>query len=313
MTLRRGVVRGLGVGLATVAAFTALSFCGPFFYPADLFSHFRLHFAGAALVLAAACTLLGLRGSMLLAAGLVAANFLAATPVRSVPVAGAEPGDVGLTLATFNLWGRNDDLDAALRMLRATGADVILLQEVGPRADRLLAELGSVYPWRHDCRRVPYCDLAIFSKRPWVQTGSVRPTMNQPSMLWARFELDGKGFTIATTHLNRPPWPIHLRQIDGLIPNLARLSGPVVLGGDFNATSWSYAITRLIEASGLAPLAGLRPTWPATFGLPQLPIDHVLVSETVRNLGAVRGPFAGSDHLAVIARLAIGDQSSIRR
>jgi endonuclease/exonuclease/phosphatase (EEP) superfamily protein YafD len=53
-------------------------------------------------------------------------------------------------------------------------------------------------------------------------------------------------------------------------------------------------------------MAGLRPTWPAALGIAQLPIDHVLVSDGVRNLGVRRGPFAGSDHLPVIARVAIG-------
>lgn len=290
-----------------MAGFTALSFCGSFFYPADLFSHFRLHLAGAALLLALLLLLARKRDMALLAGGLVAFNLLTVTPVRTVPVASADAGDIELTVTTFNIWGRNGDHAAAARILEATGADVILLQEVGPGAEDLLAALKSRYPWRLDCAQVAYCDLAMLSREPWVETGTIRPTRDQPSLLWARFERGGRSVTVATTHLNRPPWPIHLRQIDGLSRNLAEMRGPIVLGGDFNATPWSYAVTRLIETSGLAPLAGLRPTWPTTFGLPpQLPIDHLFVSDGIRNLGAERGPYAGSDHLPVVARVAIG-------
>jgi endonuclease/exonuclease/phosphatase (EEP) superfamily protein YafD len=306
MTLRRVASFAFGAALAAVAALTALSFCGAWYYPADLFSHFRLHLAAAALILTICLLLAGPRRAALLVIALVAINLLAVAPVRTVPVAQARPGDLALTIVTFNIWGRNGGLKAVARMLEATAADIVLLQEVGPQADGLLAALASAYPWRHDCRRVKWCDVAILSRAPWVETGTVAPTSDQASFLWARFERGGKSFTVATTHLNRPPWPIHLRQIDSVARAVARLSGPVILAGDFNAAPWSHAIGRLIENSGLAPLAGLRPTWPAALGLAQLPIDHVLVSDGVRNLGAKRGPFAGSDHLPVIARLAIG-------
>jgi endonuclease/exonuclease/phosphatase (EEP) superfamily protein YafD len=302
------------LALAAVAGLTALSFCGSIFYPADLFSHFRLHIAGVAFLLALLLLLARKRDMALLAGGLVAFNLLTVTPVRTVPVTPADAGDVEFTIATFNIWGRNADLTAATRTLEATGADVILLQVVGPGADDLLAALKSAYPWRHDCRQVSFCDLAMLSRQPWAETGTIPPTRDQPSLLWARFERGDRSITVATTHLNRPPWPIHLRQIDGLARNLADIRGPIVLGGDFNATPWSYAITRLIETTGLAPLAGLRPTWPAILGLPpQLPIDHLFVADGISNLGAERGPFAGSDHLPVIARVAIGGEAEAMR
>jgi endonuclease/exonuclease/phosphatase (EEP) superfamily protein YafD len=125
-------------------------------------------------------------------------------------------------------------------------------------------------------------------------------------MIWARFTRDGRAFTVAGTHLDRPPTRRHLRQIASLPAMVASLEAPIVLVGDFNATPWSYALTRVIGETGLAPLAGLRPTWPAHLGWPQLPIDHVLVSGEWRLLSAERGPYAGSDHRPVIARLALG-------
>ena len=78
---------------------------------------------------------------------------------------------------------------------------------------------------------------------------------------------------------------------------------PVILVGDFNSTPWSHVMTRLRRKAGLNILSGIRPSWPATLGISLMPIDHILVSPDIINLGVGRGPYLGSDHLPIIARL----------
>lgn len=313
MTLRRVAGLAFAAGLAAVAALTALSFCGPWYYPADFVSHFRLHLAAAALILAVSLLLSGRRRAAFLAAGLVAANLLAVAPERTVPIAQAQPGDLGLTVVTFNLWEFNRDLEDAARMLAETGADIIALQEVDVPTDDVLAALRKEFPWQVECGATLRCDVALLARLPWRATGMIAPDPGHAPTLWATFELDGRVFTVVSTHFDRPHSPRHLRQINGLIESLAGLAEPVILAGDFNATPWSHAMTRLTAGSGLRLLSGLRPTWPARLGLPQLPLDHVLVSPGVRNLGVSLGRYAGSDHLPVIARLAIGGSTATRR
>ena len=61
----------------------------------------------------------------------------------------------------------------------------------------------------------------------------------------------------------------------------------------------------LIERGGLELASGVA-TWPATLGLPQIAIDHVMVSQGLRIVKKARiGSPAGSDHYPVIAEIAV--------
>lgn len=294
------------LAFAAVALITALSFLGRWYYPLDILSHFRVHVAALCFMLVIAA-LLVLRWRMALAAtALMSLNLLTLAPVATVPVTAPAPGQTEVTLVTFNLWGRNPDLDLAIRVLAGTNADIILLQEVHPHARGLLDALKKAYPFQKTCETIPFCDGVILSRWPWSASGVYGPNARRAPTVWATFTRDGRSFTVAGTHLDRPPSSRHRRQIGDFATTLAQLPRPLVLAGDFNATPWSHAMTRLITETALLPLAGLRPTWPANLGFPQLPIDHVLVSGEWRNLGIRRGPFAGSDHRPIIARLALG-------
>jgi endonuclease/exonuclease/phosphatase family metal-dependent hydrolase len=61
----------------------------------------------------------------------------------------------------------------------------------------------------------------------------------------------------------------------------------------------------VLERSGFALASGLA-TWPAHLGLPQIAIDHILLSPTLRIAGPARiGAPAGSDHYPVSAEIAV--------
>jgi endonuclease/exonuclease/phosphatase (EEP) superfamily protein YafD len=75
--------------------------------------------------------------------------------------------------------------------------------------------------------------------------------------------------------------------------------------GDFNATPFSR-IPGVVEVRGNLRRITYLPSWPATFGLPQIAIDHIFISPGVRQLEAARiGEAAGSDHYPVTARIAV--------
>jgi endonuclease/exonuclease/phosphatase (EEP) superfamily protein YafD len=97
----------------------------------------------------------------------------------------------------------------------------------------------------------------------------------------------------------------------------AERSGPVVLAGDFNATS-DHAPMRELAGRGFRDAAGesgagWQPTWPSgdrvtVFGVAVpslLQIDHVLVDDRVRALRTESVTIRGTDHRAVVARLAL--------
>jgi endonuclease/exonuclease/phosphatase (EEP) superfamily protein YafD len=84
---------------------------------------------------------------------------------------------------------------------------------------------------------------------------------------------------------------------------------PVVLAGDLNATHDHRPFRRLLgaglEDSHDVAGYGWARTWSARWWAATLRIDHVLVSRSVAVTGYRTGSAFGSDHLPVIATLAI--------
>jgi endonuclease/exonuclease/phosphatase (EEP) superfamily protein YafD len=78
--------------------------------------------------------------------------------------------------------------------------------------------------------------------------------------------------------------------------------------GDFNSAPWSHTLARVTGMTSTSLVPGLRLTlkldavglWPVPF----IPIDHVLLPKGATADLHVGEP-AGSDHLPVIARIAL--------
>ena len=182
---------------------------------------------------------------------------------------------------------------------------MVVVQEFWLQRKKLKQLLKSRYPWQADCRRVAYCDIAMFSKKPWAKTGILNPGSARAPALWATFGTGGNAITIASAHFDRPPSLRHKQQLDSMATWLRKQDVPVIFAGDFNATPWSWAMTNFRRKSGLDIVPGYRPTWPAHLGFAQLPIDHILVSPGIKSVTAERGRAAGSDHLPVKVKLSL--------
>ncbi|HUE45670.1 MAG TPA: endonuclease/exonuclease/phosphatase family protein, partial [Aestuariivirgaceae bacterium] len=114
------------------------------------------------------------------------------------------------------------------------------------------------------------------------------------------------GLTVVGAHTMRPPFAgRQLEQMMALGDELSAAGGAQIVAGDFNATPGSLMLQTLVSRAGLRLASGLA-TWPANFGLPQIAIDHIMVSPTLRILTPAQiGASAGSDHYPVIADIAI--------
>ena len=123
--------------------------------------------------------------------------------------------------------------------------------------------------------------------------------------------IDGKRVTAGVAHL-RWPWPFSGSvQIDRIEPKLKSIGDNALIAGDFNASTWSYAIKRIARAGGIEVVSGIGPTWgpriefddkPLLF-LPTwigLPIDNVFTKGAVRVVNARTLPWSGSDHRPIL-------------
>lgn len=208
-----------------------------------------------------------------------------------------------LTVLALDTWDGKGDPDRLARYLAAAPADVVVLSQLGPDRAQLLASLEAAFPHQVACGDARPCALALLSRLPLEASGSARIAPDQPAFVWAR--LAGP-VTVIATHLDAPrgdPW-LHARQMSELAKFMRRIDGPLVLAGDLNTSPWSGAFRRLRAATGLVPASKLMPSWPAwPVALPQIALDHILVSPELTVLAAGTGPAVGSDHLPVWAQL----------
>lgn len=239
---------------------------------------------------------------------------------------------LSLRVVTYNIrHGRGldgrVDLEATLATLRRAGADWIGLQEV----DRGRARSGRVdqAAWlaaRLGVRAVFGPSLragggdggdygnALLCRGPVAEVEVQRlPALAEPrTCLWARVGVGpgpGAYCWVGVTHLGLPLCD-RRRQVRALAARIERLSGPVILLGDFNATPGAEELTPLhallVDAAGAAGLAaGTYRGDDERDRRRGLRIDFVWVS---REIGVRRAEVLesrASDHLPLVVDLSL--------
>jgi endonuclease/exonuclease/phosphatase family metal-dependent hydrolase len=141
-----------------------------------------------------------------------------------------------------------------------------------------------------------------------------KPGLEPRGAIWAKIQARGEEINVINTHLglDHKERNFHVETLLG--PDWLgdpRMSGPLVLCGDFNAGRRSHgyrAINAVLRDAQLASEASFpKNTWPSR--LPISSIDHVFVNRAV-NVESVLVPHncltkAASDHLPVICDIKI--------
>lgn len=244
-------------------------------------------------------------------------------------------GPSDLTVMTFNTLAWHRDATEIVRAIECAEPDLVTLQEIGPRP---IAQIFLALE-----RRLPYVALhatpsssgtATLSRFPLLEAEPF--TLSGTGAHWCQrvvVAAPGGPLTLLNVHTKIPrlrrsrvvcgrlavPTSFsaarRLAEVRHLCELIDATAGPLLAMGDFNMTERSedHALIarRLTDAYRVAG-RGLGHTFPAWLkfpaGLPlpfpALRLDHVFHSEHFRTLSARVGPSAGSDHHAVIARLA---------
>lgn len=308
MTIRLAVAATLLVWLALLAGSL-----GRAAWPLDLFAHFRVQYAASLLVLT--LLLLILRRWVLAAVALVGLGVSAVPLIPYLPhqwsgTASAAANGPKFRLLAFNVWFRNPDLAGAAAYMERSQADAIVLLELVPsQVERLRALLPS-YPYFYvEPSRM---GAAVFTKWPMLSAESM--PLAQAGAIAARVQIDWRGspVTVLGVHLNWPLGPRNSQfrneELAGVVEFSKAQREPLIVAGDFNLTPWSRYFSDALERSGLHDAArgfGLARTWPAQFAPLGIRIDHCLLSRHWNSLHVATGPWLGSDHLPVIADLAL--------
>jgi vancomycin resistance protein VanJ len=220
----------------------------------------------------------------------------------------SHPGGA-LTVASHNVSADNPDPAGTARNLAASGADVLALQEITPRAKPLYEKgLAKAYPY-HSVQGT----VGLWSKLPLSDTQPVDIKMDSTRALRTTVATDHGPLAVYVAHLGStrvmPRAGFWTAQRDAGAHALgkaiaAEQNERVVLLGDLNGTMDDRAfadIASQLRSAQEAAGGGFGFTWPAKFPLAR--IDQILVRGVEPESSWVV-PATGSDHLPVAAEIS---------
>lgn len=238
-------------------------------------------------------------GSVLVGAGV----FLS---LGFVPLGGATANAMDETTPTYTLYQKNllflnsarDELSTDILRRRP---DVVTLQEVHKRNARIRNRLTRRMASATYCDFVGVGGVAVFSRWEMIEGtqqclwGSAVMQVDAPEgPLW-----------VISTHLH---WVFpyeNAEQVADLVPALAALEGPKVIGGDFNTVPWSDGFRDYAAAADVQRIGRVEVSIVKARGALRVPIDHVLVTGGQGRTELL--PLLGSDHRGVWAEFTLPD------
>ncbi len=293
--------------LAT-AAFSLLTLLDEQHRLLELFSHFRVQYLAAAVILALLFAALRKPAGLML---MLALSGLNAAQVLPWYLGEAEhPETAVLKVLHANVQASNTDAAIIGEVIAREQPDVVFLQEITDRWLEDLEPISATYPFRLAVPRADKFGIVAYSRIPPLSSRSIASPPNGYPTLLLRVSAGGRPLTLVSSHPPPPLGPSGHRHRNEQLESLAALMAPIaeskVLIGDLNITMWSHNYASLKRAGGLVDARrgrGVMPTWPVGLPIASIPIDHCLVSPDIAVVDLVTGPDIGSDHRPLIARL----------
>ena len=303
------------VGLLQAAAVLTIAFSIITLLPADhfalqLFSHFRLQYLVASLLLL--LVFVALRGRVY-AGALLLVCLLNASFILPWYFDTREHGTgTDLTLLLANVLSSNTEFERLFELLDEENPDVIALLEVSPDWLVELDALRADYPYSYAEARDGNFGIALFSRLPITSANHVdSPPFGHPTIN-ASLTVGEETLHLVATHpmipVGKKIYEARNEQLESLPGLLQKPAGATVLIGDLNTAMWEPSYRALEEATGLRNSRrgfGILPTWPTFMPFAMIPIDHVLVSREIGVKRVHTGRRIGSDHLPLIVTLVL--------
>jgi endonuclease/exonuclease/phosphatase (EEP) superfamily protein YafD len=297
-------------GLALVTLFTLAA---RLWWAFDLFSHFRLQYVLAALVLGLLALSVRAHGSAAVLAAVAVVHGVAIKDLWLGGTASAALGGVPLRVVSVNVLAQNRTPEKVLEFVRTADADLVLLLDADKRDWRAVLDgLRQLYP--HHTPQARSAPALLFSRWPIVSDRLLLAPRSRRPYLVAELAIDGQVLEFVGVHPSSPSpsepraSSRRNRELDHIAQVVQGTDAPVIVAGDFNTTPWSPHFQDLLAAAGLRNAAegkGYNPTWPTFFWPARIPIDHVLLKGSVTATAVRRGPAVGSDHYPIIADLRL--------
>ena len=305
------------VGLLQAAAFATALFslatlADPLHRLLELFSHFRMQYLLASILLVVVFVALRQRNWALSMSAIAAVNLWTVAPWYFGDGAAFAAPRESITILHANVLARNHDAERLVDLIDEVRPDIVFLQEVNDRWLSSLGRLQTSYPYRQAIPREDNFGIAVLARQPLRRVQQHEsPPLGLPS-LTVETDIDGRTIRLVSTHpmppLGKSGFDARNAQLADIGSLVATMQHPVVLIGDLNTSMWGHHYERLIAATGLKNAsagAGIIPTWPTFLPFAMIPIDHCLVSDDLAVAAIEAGPDIGSDHLPLIVTLGL--------
>lgn len=291
-----------------------VGFLAEWWWFADLVVQLRAQYAVAAAVLIGASLAMRSRAALLISLAGFLANAAALLPF-ALPVSNPAPRASAHQTWTFlsvNLLQGNREPARVVEYVRASGADIVVFQEVTQRWMVELAALHDAYPYQLSLPQKDSSGEAVFSRVAPVKWDVVRVT--DRSISRSIFQRDGQRIAIAGVHPDKPDkeWKTvkrreYLEAVAAWVTERTLAHDPVVVLGDFNGTPWSASVRRFASQTAMRN-ANQGVVFGATWSVWQphrLLIDQAFFSSEWTLLHREIGPHVGSDHRPLLVRAAL--------
>ncbi len=213
---------------------------------------------------------------------------------------------VELTVFTSNILLVNNRYQEMLELIQSVSPDIIAFQEYTYDWHSELSGSLNDYPYVSAHPAHGAFGVALYSKYP-LSNERLQDTQHDAIKLAiADVVVEGKTIQISSVH---PPPPVSQGMYEvrnSIMQSIGEQASatdiPVVVMGDFNATPWSGHYSTMMSAGKLHNARagfGFHPTWPSHNVLLQIPIDHILVSNSIRSVDFGSQWLKGSDHRAL--------------
>jgi endonuclease/exonuclease/phosphatase (EEP) superfamily protein YafD len=220
-----------------------------------------------------------------------------------------EAAGPGFRLMSFNILSENYENGAAIaQAIIGSGADIVNIMEAEPLLNSL-GQISETYPYRVGCGvMVDDCDQLMLSKVP-LRNATVRSLSGifDNRFIMAEVALQGRTIHVGGIHTTKPYFDnFHTLELMRAALAVTDTDGPLVLSGDFNASSLAPNMLGFLEWTDLKTAFWEPATWPIRAGIFGLPIDHVYVRAPlkIKTLNRLQSNY-GSNHAGLIADIVI--------
>lgn len=213
-----------------------------------------------------------------------------------------------------NIHRFNRDMSRLAQEIEEKKPEIVLLCEVTADHIQPLRSIMKNYPYHVEYTPVGKLGIGIVLLSKFPVSGVEKEQLSEfgNALVTSVLKVNGRETMLFAIHSPNPSFkkdfPVRTDQFLRIAEKINKQSMPVIVAGDFNATPYSPTFKHLLKATGLKDSRdgfGWQPSWPTSFPLLWIPIDHILVSPEFKILNRAVGNYIGSDHYPVLAELSM--------